>query len=162
MTRVNVIDPTVLLNQHLMAEIREMPMVTASLKRSLLSKNGVDWKKLPESYTLNKGHVKFFYNKGAWLEKRWHLIIDEALARGWNVDRSRMDFSVWRENDAMNDYTVHANDIRINLERIVQRVYEKPTFYVYTGSSDFTVQQIVEGYESALKCLTDTVQPRTM
>lgn len=133
-----------------------MPMVTASLKRSLSSNNGVEWKKLPTNYTLNKGHVKFFYDKGAWLEKRWHMIIDEALSRGWNVDRSRMDFSVWQENDAMNDYNVQPNDIQTNLERIVQRVYEKPTFYVYTGNAGYTVQQIVEGYESALNCLTLT------
>ena len=62
MTRINAVHPTVLTDQHLMAEYRELTMVMGSLKRSLNSKNGLP--PIPEKYTLNAGHVTFFYNKG--------------------------------------------------------------------------------------------------
>ena len=46
-------------------------MVEASLRRTLLSKNGYNESKVPKKYTLNKGHVYFFYNKGKYLHKRY-------------------------------------------------------------------------------------------
>ena len=75
MTRINLVEPGELSNQHLVAEYREIFMVGSALQRSLKSKN---WKKikqnLPKEFTLNVGHVKFFYNKGKYLYKRYRLI----------------------------------------------------------------------------------------
>ena len=72
MTRINLIEPNKLTNQHLVAEYREIFMVGSSLQRSLKSPS---WEKtkntLPTEFTLNGGHVKFFYNKGKYLSKRY-------------------------------------------------------------------------------------------
>ncbi len=57
MTRINVIDPIDLTDQHLMAEYRELPMIMGSLRRSLKSKKGLP--KITPKYTLNAGHVTF-------------------------------------------------------------------------------------------------------
>ena len=62
MTRINIIDPAELHDQHLVAEYREIFMVGSSLQRSLKSANW-DPKNIPVSFTLNKGHVSFFYDK---------------------------------------------------------------------------------------------------
>jgi deoxyribonuclease (pyrimidine dimer) len=64
MTRINIIPVEEFMDQHLSAEYRKITMVPASLTRTLLSKTGLDYKKIPKSYTLNKGHVYFFYDKG--------------------------------------------------------------------------------------------------
>ena len=78
MTRINLVEPRELSNQHLVAEYREIFTVGSALQRSLKSKN---WKKtkqnLPKELTLNVGHVKFFYNKGKYLYKRYQLIVEE-------------------------------------------------------------------------------------
>ena len=71
MTRINIVPVQELFDQHLMAEYREITMVPAALNRTLNSKRGLDKKKIPKKYTLNKGHVYFFYNKGLYLHKRY-------------------------------------------------------------------------------------------
>ena len=82
MTRINIISPSELTDQHLIAEYREIFMVAGSLKRTLISKNGYLQSKVPKEYTLNSGHVYFFYNKGKYLNKRYNLIIKEMKLRG--------------------------------------------------------------------------------
>ena len=70
MTRINLVPPEELSDQHLVAEYREIFMVGSSLQRSLRPPN---WEKtkesIPKKFTLNKGHVKFFYDKGKYLSK---------------------------------------------------------------------------------------------
>ena len=65
MTRINLVNPKELTDQHLVAEYREIFMVGSSLQRSMKSKS---WNKtinnIPKEFTLNKGHVTFLYNKG--------------------------------------------------------------------------------------------------
>ena len=39
----------------------------------------------PETFTLGKGHVKFFYDKCGYLKKRYELLYQECLERGFNV-----------------------------------------------------------------------------
>ena len=61
MTRINIIDPAELTDQHLIAEYREITMVPGSLNRTLNSKIGYKESKVPKRYTLNGGHVYFFW-----------------------------------------------------------------------------------------------------
>ena len=64
MTRINLITPSKLADQHLFAEWREIKMIPPALMRSLKSKNEQDIiSKISNTYTLNKGHVTFFYDK---------------------------------------------------------------------------------------------------
>ena len=53
MTRINIISPSELTDQHLIAEYREIFMVAGSLKRTLISKSGFVESKVPKNYTLN-------------------------------------------------------------------------------------------------------------
>ena len=73
MTRINIIHPSELTDQHLIAEYREIFMVGSALQRSLKSKNW-DVKSIPNKFTLNTGHVKFFYDKGKYLSERYDSI----------------------------------------------------------------------------------------
>ena len=77
MTRINIVEPSELTDQHLIAEYREIFMIAGSLKRTLMSKTGYDKSKVPKKYTLNKGHVYFFYNKGKYLNNRYQKLILE-------------------------------------------------------------------------------------
>ena len=87
MTRINIVDPIELTDQHLVAEYREIFMVGSALQRSLKSKN---WNpnSIPKQYTLNKGHVKFFYNKGKYLSKRYDELRTE-MKSGFTKSVSR-------------------------------------------------------------------------
>jgi deoxyribonuclease (pyrimidine dimer) len=132
MTRINVVAPQELTDQHLMAEYRELPMVMGSLRRSLKSKNG-----LPESgkeYTLNAGHVKFFYNKGKFLYHRYQILIDELVDRGYKLDPERKaDFQVFIENQLYHDWEPNEKAKEINRQRIAERIAQKPSWYRFRG-----------------------------
>ena len=65
MTRINAdIDPATLHRRHLVAELREITMVPASLKRSLRTKTKEEvLKNIPDRYTLGKGHSELLRGK---------------------------------------------------------------------------------------------------
>ena len=99
MTRINIINVEDLTDQHLIAEYREIFMIGPALQRSLNSKNW-DPESIPDEYCLGKGHVKFFYNKGQYLHKRYLLLINEMKKRGMNPDSNRVfKFGVFTENN---------------------------------------------------------------
>ena len=130
MTRINIISPSELTDQHLIAEYREIFMVGGSLNRTLNSKVGYQESKVPKRYTLNKGHVYFFYNKGAYLHRRYHELIDEMLRRGFQPDKLRVfPTKVFVENGLYNDWTPTIEDQKVIRERIAFRISQKPNWY---------------------------------
>lgn len=137
MTRINTIDPRLLTDQHLMAEYRELPMVHASLSRSLSSNRGVDLPTIPKEYTLNAGHVRFFYNKGAWLRERWDSLVSELRIRGFQIDPTarKVDWNVFIDNNLNGDWEPDAKAHQINVERILARINSKRDWYKLDGDS---------------------------
>ena len=130
MTRINIIPVCELTDQHLIAEYREITMVPAALKRTLNSKVGLRYEKISKEFTLNAGHVYFFYNKGKYLHKRYHEIIDEMLRRGFQPDKLRIfPTKVFIENELYNDWTPTIEDYKIIRERIQQKIDMKPDWY---------------------------------
>ena len=130
MTRINLVPITELSDQHLVAEYREIFMVGPSLQRSLKSPN---WNKtketLPKEFTLNKGHVKFFYNKGKYLYNRYLELIKEMKNRGMNPDPLRKFKREQWPDELFNDWMPSANDLEIIRERIQLRIKQKPNWY---------------------------------
>lgn len=61
MTRVNIIDPLDLTDQHLIAEYRELRLLTSNTQRILSNPRGFDRARIPNHFTLNAGHVLFFF-----------------------------------------------------------------------------------------------------
>lgn len=116
MTRINCgIDPRVLTTQHLNAEAREIKRVPNQVKSGKLHVNNI-----PDRFTLNTGHVKFFVNKLAYLKSRYQEIRQEQIRRGFNVQ----DFtSAWDgvPQELMQDYTPTDRDRAIVMERLVSK-----------------------------------------
>ena len=133
MTRINLVDPSELSDQHLVAEYREIFMVGSSLQRSLKSKN---WDKtlanIPKKYTLNKGHVTFFYNKGKYLYKRYELLIEEMKNRGMNPDSERKFKTEQWPDELFNDWEPEPDDYKIIRARIKEKIEMKPDWYRFT------------------------------
>tara|TARA_A200000159_G_C7277411_1_gene319979 strand:+ start:604 stop:1011 length:408 start_codon:yes stop_codon:yes gene_type:complete len=128
MTRINIIEPSELTDQHLIAEYREIFMVGSSLQRSLKSKN---WnpKDIPIKFTLNTGHVKFFYDKGKYLSNRYDELRTEMKARGMTPDITRVFKKEQWPNELWNDWTPNLEDYKIIRERIEERIKSKPNWY---------------------------------
>ena len=130
MTRINLVQPSELTDQHLIAEYREIFMVGGSLNRTLNSKGGYKESKVPNRYTLNSGHVYFFYNKGKYLHKRYKQLITEMRKRGFKPDSTRVfPTSVFVDNGLYNDWMPNPNDYKIIRQRIEERIASKPNWY---------------------------------
>ena len=158
MTRINLVPPQELMDQHLFAEFREIKMIPKSLRRSLraawqreFDKNDSNdfaeqraklamdtvLKKIPKSFTLNTGHVSFFYDKTIYLKKRYNLIKEELRKRGINFDEtSELDpDGVFTEVDKRfhNDYIPTEEAFSIIRSRIAEKIAMKPDWYRHTG-----------------------------
>lgn len=132
MTRINAgVHPSELKRSHLIAEWREITMVPAALKRSLRTKSINEvLRSIPGEFTLNTGHVKFFFDKLGYLNLRMGHIATEMRVRGYDVDFSRYTafdglpkdfYGYWSETDSAR---------KIVLERIALRISEKPHLYI--------------------------------
>lgn len=145
MTRLNLVPPEELMDQHLFAEFREIKMVPKSLQRSLMASNlrgetySIFRQGIPREYTLNTGHVKFFYDKGRYLRKRYEAIKAELSRRDINfnedslLDPDRVFDSL--DDSFNNDYEPTPAAIAIVRSRIAERIAIKPTWYRYYGRS---------------------------
>lgn len=137
MTRINLLPVEDLMDQHLFAEWREIKMVPAALRRSLRTRSIDDIiRGIPLSYTLNKGHVTFFYNKMLFLYKRYMLLTTELVKRGYKLAEHNADnifFNNIPARFAQTEWKPACRDIEISRQRILIRIREKPTWYKYYG-----------------------------
>jgi deoxyribonuclease (pyrimidine dimer) len=125
MTRINVIPPKELTTKHLVAEYREITRLPTNLKMSLNRKGKkFSLTEIPNEYVLGTGHVKFFFNKMKFLKNRFESLVDEMLKRGYNPTYRDSNIFIAEEN-FMNDYTPTEDAIRLNRERIKERLNGK-------------------------------------
>jgi deoxyribonuclease (pyrimidine dimer) len=133
MTRINLVPTEELADQHLVAEYRELFMVGSALQRSLRSPNWEKNKKTwPKAFTLNGGHVKFFYNKGKYLHNRYNELVTEMKNRGMSPDPNRrFKREQWPDELYLN-WTPSDKDLLLIRQRIQERIDQKPEWYRWT------------------------------
>lgn len=129
MTRINLIAPAELTDQHLIAEYREIRHVGPSLQRSLKSKKGFDRSRIPSKFTLNAGHVLFFYNKGKYLHNRFNKLVEEMKRRGMKPNSEITFNEQLFPSEFYNDWVPSEEDKNITKERIKLRISQKPGWY---------------------------------
>ena len=129
MTRINIISPSELTDQHLIAEYREITMVPAALSRTLKSKTGFKKERISKNYTLNTGHVYFFYDKGLYLNKRYDELVKEMKIRGFNPDPNRKFPKEVFPKELYNDWMPTLEDQKIIRKRIAEKIAMKPNWY---------------------------------
>ncbi len=122
MTRINVVPPSELSRQHLVAEYREITRLPGNLQTSLTRKSKpFDLSEIPPEYTLGKGHVKFFYDKMLFLKKRFESLVYEMLHRGYEPKHTDSTIFVIDNETFYNDYEPTEQAIEINRQRIKER-----------------------------------------
>lgn len=124
MTRINLVAPSELCDQHLLAEHRELKRIPNMVVKG--------WRPtdIPEKFCLGKGHVKFFANKLAWLFTRYYSLHEECLNRGFEV--KLMYPPLTRIPDHLyNNYTPTEEDIALSRQRIKEKMPANPRFTKY-------------------------------
>lgn len=147
MTRLNLVPPGELTDQHLFAEFREIKMVSKSLCRSIvaLANRGLADElvlarilaSVPAQFTLNAGHVTFFYDKGRYLERRYKALKQELSLRslGHNTLAPLDPDGIFNVLPAQfrKDYAPTPQSLAIVRQRIHQRIMLQPHWYRYRG-----------------------------
>ena len=122
MTRINLVPPEELCDQHLLAEHRELTRIPNAVAKGKYHLRGQ-----PLDYKLGEGHVRFFFDKLSFLKKRYDLLHQECKRRGFNVqyiwpENLPDDISLWK------DYEPTENALKINRTRIQERMPAKARF----------------------------------
>lgn len=119
MTRVNSsIQVESLTDEHLLAEHREIKRLPYCLKRSI---NSGSINRIPNEFTLGKGHILFFLDKMKFIFERYLSIYNECINRGFNVQNysdnfSGIDFKYY------NDYSITEIETSLLKNRIIDRI----------------------------------------
>lgn len=122
MTRINLIDPSLLSQKMLCAEYREVMRLPGNLRASLNRKSKPFSKsEISSEYLLGPGHVKFFFDKMLFIEKRFISLVNEMINRGYKPNFT--DPSIFQDCSVeyYNDYTPTPKAIEINKQRIKER-----------------------------------------
>ena len=133
MTRVNLIKPEHLADQHLFAEWRELKMIPVRVRKNLATNKVME--DLPKKYTMSTGHVRFFYDKMGWLCQRHEMLREELRERNFNVSDfdSQDAFLGGMPKKYAKDWVPSTEEVLINTERIGTRLQEKPRWYRFYG-----------------------------
>lgn len=136
--RCNLIDPSLLTDQHLIAEKRELRMIPPLLEKKLSKGLGNVLTLIPPSFVLGKGHMSFWLNKGFYLEKRFISLHQEMLKRGFNPSESitfNCEPFLLHKEILYLDYIPTKDSLEKIKERLQCRFLEKPSWYKFFGRS---------------------------
>lgn len=126
MTRINVIDVTLLLDKHLLAELRELKRIPNTVHSGTAKLDGI----VPTEYVLGTGHVKFFYDKLKFLKIRYEQLYQECINRGFNVENMwHSDVNELTYVSLWNDFVPDSDACTLNIERILLRFPKKNPKY---------------------------------
>lgn len=137
MTRINVVPPEWLCDQHLLAEYRELTRIPNAVAGDKYSMDGQ-----PADYKLGAGHVKFFLDKLAYLKRRYDALAAELKARGFKAE-DRWPSDVGMLDGRWNDYAPTQEAMLANVERIAKRMPELCRFHGKRMSRAQAVEQLV-------------------
>ncbi|MEM2974669.1 MAG: pyrimidine dimer DNA glycosylase/endonuclease V [Candidatus Micrarchaeia archaeon] len=125
MVRINLIPPSKLSDQHLIAEYNEILMLLGHIRKYPEPNN------VPIEFTLGKGHVTFFKDKLGYLVKRHNELSKEMRNRGFKP-KKRISLSGFPKN-LIKEWKPSKKDELIVKRRIEEKIRSKPGFYRYFG-----------------------------
>lgn len=122
MTRINSAIPVqCLTDEHLLAEHREIKRLPYCLRRAVASGSV---KRIPERFTLGRGHVLFFLNKMEFARRRYRDIYVECHLRHFHVEDYEKNFVTDIPDGYNDDHTPTSEERRLLFERITERIIQ--------------------------------------
>ena len=127
MTRVNLVEPQELSDQHLIAEYRELPRCI---------KQCIDTTDAPLNYCLGKGHMKWAKKHSKFLIERYKKLCAEMRYREFAVNYPAEDLIAYYKKNCKQsddfDYVVGFGDFLKSRARLLQKITQKPNWYKWT------------------------------
>jgi len=130
MTRINLVPPSELSDQHLIAEYRELPRC---LKQDINIFNA------PLKYCLGKGHMKWARRHWSFIFQRFKLLVNEMKFRNFKVSNKYLNFlelSKFKPKQFSLEemfYSIDITDLILSRNRLIEKFKQKPSFYRWTN-----------------------------
>lgn len=125
MVRINLINPSKLTDQHLIAEYNEILMLIGHIKKFPKIHSQ------PKTYTLGKDHINFFKNKIKYLKNRHELIKREMKKRKFKPTKT-IKLSQFKRKQKEN-WKPKKEDFKMIKKKITSKIKLKPNYYRYYG-----------------------------
>jgi len=133
------VPPSVLTDQHLIAEYRELLIPLGQLK-SLGFKSKAS---APSKLKLGTGHVTFWRDKQLYLARRHNGLVQEMLIRGFKPNLTFWDLKDV-PGELKNDWVPSIEDTILLRDRIAEKICMKPSWYRIKGKSLVDVGRYME------------------
>jgi len=131
MTRINYgVHPCDLIDKLVKAELREIKRVPGNLRLRL--ERGIPMDDIPERFTLNKGHVLYFLDKGEYTYNRYLLLQEEMILRGFSFTDYSANWDIYEEYpEYYNTVPSQPHGFEAIEERLIERIngYKTPNRY---------------------------------
>lgn len=133
MTRVNLVDPETLIDEHLVAEYREIKRIVNNPPKN---------NNIPTDYVLGKGHVTFFKDKLDYIRYRHKLIVVEMKRRNITVN-------IELDGPTTNDlWQPNQEEIMMSATRIMDRIItmkKEPHYNKQHITREDAIEKILSG-----------------
>jgi deoxyribonuclease (pyrimidine dimer) len=138
MTRINAnIAPKHLSDNHLRAEFREIKRLHY-LSEKWDKKKPID---IPETFTLGKGHIKFFYDKPNFIYGRYNELLNELRNREMFIDINRDDeFEEYfkKQSNEISNKSLYKDELKSNklvveriIDKMIAKLQQRPNYQLY-------------------------------
>ena len=114
----------------MIAEWRELPRVFGLVKKKLDEGQPII---ISKNYTMGTGHVRFFYDKLLFLQKRHQALVKEAQKRGFKITLTEKISLKSFPKEYCQDFIPSEQDLEISQQRILEKLHAKPDFYTFYG-----------------------------
>lgn len=127
MTRINCIPVEELTREHLLAEYRELPRVFGLVAAARERGESPDDPRNPARYTLGAGHVRFFFGRLGFVERRFTQLVREMLRRGYNPSffTPPIPLALQRDLRWWRGWEPDAAALSLNSSRIAERLAQR-------------------------------------
>lgn len=134
MTRLNLVDPELLIDQHLVSEYREIPRIFNNPPKT---------SRVPDRYVLGPGHVAFFRDKIDFVLERHQKLVEEMQKRGFRTSIQLED------PQSKPDWQPTKRDVMLSVQRLVEKIETMNPEPRYYGLLIFR-EQAIEFVKTAL------------
>lgn len=125
MVRINLLNPSYLTDQHLIAEYNEILMLIGFIQKYSSIEN------IPENYILGKGHINFFKNKLTYIKNRHKQIKQEMIKRKFKPTKTLKLNHKSITSKHKNNYKPTKQAKQLIKQRLKNKIKSKPKFYRY-------------------------------
>ena len=132
------IKPSQLTDEHLFAESRELKMLPSLYKKV----GDKSLNKVPNEFTLGKGHMLFFLYKSAYTLKRYRKVLQECQRRGFNINDESYRWLVYNGN--YETWTETGSEKYKIMDRITEKIKSSPKEYFHYYHKRITKEEAIK------------------